>query len=95
MKSRVIPSRRHCGAPKFYSAKACGRLGCEDRSPGEQMHLGKRGRRKGGRKGKEGWGWGVLYSPVQVAWETSLRNKSVSEGRRLLEGKEDEWGESS
>lgn len=84
VKSGVIPSRCHCGAPKFYSAKACGRgARCEDRSRGEQMHWGKKRGRKEGRKGEEGWGWGVLYSPVKPAGEILLHNKSVRGGGRL------------
>lgn len=64
VKSRVIPRQRHCGAPKFYSAKACGRgARCEDRSPGEQMHWGKKRGRKEGREWKGGVGMGCpLFS---------------------------------
>ena len=59
-------------------------------APGEE-----RGEEEG--KGKEGWGWGVLYSPVKLAWETLLHNKSVRGGKKtLLEGRKEggcEWGE--
>lgn len=55
------------------------------------------GRGGGRREGREGWGWGVLYSPVKLAWETLLHNKSVRGGKKtLLEGRKEggcEWGE--